>query len=78
VLQLYPFNSERKRMSTIVRHRDGNQRIYTKGASEIVLEYCTRYLNVRGPHMRHRGIGPVLTWTVWTWLSEKRRCRAHD
>jgi P-type Ca2+ transporter type 2C len=48
VLQLYPFNSERKRMSTIVRHRDGNQRIYTKGASEIVLEYCTRYLNKNG------------------------------
>ena len=45
--QLFPFSSERKRMSTIVKHRDGNMRMYTKGASEIVLDYCTKYLTVR-------------------------------
>lgn len=47
VEQLFPFSSERKRMSTIVKHRDGNMRMYTKGASEIVLDYCTKYLTVR-------------------------------
>ena len=57
---LYPFSSERKRMSTIVRHRDGKPRMYTKGASEIVLEYCTRYITVRLPHPAHSRCVPNL------------------
>jgi len=34
--QLYPFSSARKRMSTLVKSKDG-YRLYSKGASEIVL-----------------------------------------
>jgi magnesium-transporting ATPase (P-type) len=50
VEHLFPFSSEKKRMATIVRHRDGNLRLYTKGASEIVLDFCGRYVTVRA-HM---------------------------
>ena len=49
VEHLYPFSSEKKRSSTIVRHRKGNLRMYTKGASEIVLHFCKRYVSVTPP-----------------------------
>jgi len=39
-----PFSSARKRMSTIVKS-GAAYHIYTKGASEIVLNMCTHYLN---------------------------------
>ncbi|KAJ3214536.1 hypothetical protein HDU67_001506 [Dinochytrium kinnereticum] len=48
VVQIYPFSSERKRMSTIVkidRSAEGKgplYRIHVKGASEIVLQDCDR------------------------------------
>ncbi|KAI8854016.1 hypothetical protein BC829DRAFT_359858 [Chytridium lagenaria] len=46
VVQIYPFSSERKRMSTIVKiEREGQApiyRIHVKGASEIVLQDCDR------------------------------------
>ncbi len=35
-----PFDSERKLMSVVVRHADGEAVIYTKGAPEILLERC--------------------------------------
>eukprot|EP01111_Echinosteliopsis_oligospora_P001389 TRINITY_DN1211_c0_g1_i1.p1 TRINITY_DN1211_c0_g1~~TRINITY_DN1211_c0_g1_i1.p1 ORF type:complete len:1070 (+),score=352.31 TRINITY_DN1211_c0_g1_i1:121-3330(+) len=38
---LYPFSSEKKRMSTIVKLGPGQFRLFTKGASEIVLAKCT-------------------------------------
>jgi Ca2+-transporting ATPase len=44
VVQVYPFSSERKSMTTVVKRftMEGTPvvRIYTKGASEIVLKYC--------------------------------------
>lgn len=39
-LKLFPFNSARKRMSIVVPQEKGKSRIYTKGASEIVLDLC--------------------------------------
>jgi calcium-translocating P-type ATPase len=42
-LKLFPFNSGRKRMSIVVPHEAG-PRIYTKGASEIVLGLCESIL----------------------------------
>jgi Ca2+-transporting ATPase len=41
-----PFDSERKRMTTIHRSPDGSGlcHAYTKGAPELVLEHCTHYL----------------------------------
>jgi len=55
----FPFDSARKRMSTVLEFdADGDdqehfehgypKRIHTKGASEIVLQTCTHYLNDQG------------------------------
>ncbi|XP_028966499.1 plasma membrane calcium-transporting ATPase 2 [Galendromus occidentalis] len=42
--KVYTFNSVRKSMSTVVRLPNGGFRVYTKGASEIVLKKCTSIL----------------------------------
>ncbi|CAF3617423.1 unnamed protein product [Rotaria sp. Silwood1] len=39
LVKVYTFNSARKMMSTIIKHDDG-YRLYTKGASEMVLTKC--------------------------------------
>ena len=47
VLQVYPFSSERKSMSTAVKRPSNNgpvYRVYTKGASEIVLKFCSSFM----------------------------------
>ena len=51
----FPFDSARKRMSTVLELEDDvknehgyNKRIHCKGASEIVLGTCTHYLNEAG------------------------------
>ncbi|XP_075429899.1 plasma membrane calcium-transporting ATPase 2 isoform X5 [Ascaphus truei] len=46
--KVYTFNSVRKSMSTVVKLEDGSYRMYTKGASEIVLKKCSRILNDAG------------------------------
>jgi len=38
----FPFSSSRKRMSIIVKLDNGNYRLYTKGASEIILSLSTK------------------------------------
>jgi Ca2+ transporting ATPase len=43
----FPFNSTKKRMTTIVREASGAL-LYTKGASEVVLESCNRYVDRSG------------------------------
>ena len=43
----FQFDSARKRMSTIIKGPEG-ERIHIKGASEIVLESCTHYLDTNG------------------------------
>ncbi|XP_068703541.1 plasma membrane calcium-transporting ATPase 3-like isoform X3 [Montipora capricornis] len=40
-VKVYTFNSARKSMTTAVRLPDGGFRIYSKGASEIILSRCT-------------------------------------
>lgn len=40
----FPFNSEKKRMSTIIEHR-GKRLALLKGASEIVLASCSNWIN---------------------------------
>lgn len=44
----FQFDSSRKRMSTIINTPEGTKRIHIKGASEIVLESCTHYLDSNG------------------------------
>ncbi|KAI3654951.1 hypothetical protein MP228_000331 [Amoeboaphelidium protococcarum] len=44
VLQVYPFSSERKSMSTLIKVNDDTVRFYVKGASEIVLKYSDQVM----------------------------------
>ncbi|XP_072308776.1 plasma membrane calcium-transporting ATPase 2 isoform X2 [Eucyclogobius newberryi] len=46
--KVYTFNSVRKSMSTVIKLPDGNFRMYSKGASEIVLKKCNHILNEVG------------------------------
>uniref|UniRef100_A0A8C8C4Q6 Calcium-transporting ATPase n=1 Tax=Oncorhynchus tshawytscha TaxID=74940 RepID=A0A8C8C4Q6_ONCTS len=46
--KVYTFNSVRKSMSTVIKLPDGSFRMYSKGASEIVLKKCTKILNQEG------------------------------
>lgn len=49
----FQFTSKRKKMSTILEHIKDNEhgydkRVHMKGASEIVLGNCSRYLDIDG------------------------------
>ncbi|XP_074499466.1 plasma membrane calcium-transporting ATPase 2 isoform X3 [Sebastes fasciatus] len=46
--KVYTFNSVRKSMSTVVKLPDGSFRMYSKGASEIVLKKCSHILSEVG------------------------------
>ncbi|XP_028680148.1 plasma membrane calcium-transporting ATPase 2 isoform X7 [Erpetoichthys calabaricus] len=46
--KVYTFNSVRKSMSTVTKLPDGSFRMYSKGASEIILKKCSRILNAVG------------------------------
>ena len=47
-LQVYTFNSVRKSMSTVIKQPTGGYRLFTKGASEIVLKKCNYILGRDG------------------------------
>ncbi|KAM5221700.1 plasma membrane calcium-transporting ATPase 3 isoform 8-T8 [Ctenodactylus gundi] len=46
--KVYTFNSVRKSMSTVILMPDGGFRLFSKGASEILLKKCTNILNSNG------------------------------
>ncbi|RXM98520.1 Plasma membrane calcium-transporting ATPase 3 [Acipenser ruthenus] len=46
--KVYTFNSVRKSMSTVVCLPEGGFRLYSKGASEIILKKCSRILTASG------------------------------
>ncbi|XP_077780946.1 plasma membrane calcium-transporting ATPase 2 isoform X7 [Podarcis muralis] len=46
--KVYTFNSVRKSMSTVIKMPDESFRMYSKGASEIVLKKCSKILNSAG------------------------------
>uniref|UniRef100_A0A8C3AHX0 Calcium-transporting ATPase n=1 Tax=Cyclopterus lumpus TaxID=8103 RepID=A0A8C3AHX0_CYCLU len=46
--KVYTFNSSRKSMSTVLKNADGGYRMYSKGASEIVLRKCSSVLDAQG------------------------------
>ncbi|GAM26529.1 hypothetical protein SAMD00019534_097040 [Acytostelium subglobosum LB1] len=50
IQSLYPFSSARKRMGVLVKQDPATKtvRFYQKGASEIVLAQCTRYIDATG------------------------------
>ncbi|XP_070823830.1 plasma membrane calcium-transporting ATPase 3b isoform X1 [Chaetodon trifascialis] len=46
--KVYTFNSVRKSMSTVIKLPDGSFRLYSKGASEIMLKKCSYILDANG------------------------------
>ncbi|KAM9230047.1 plasma membrane calcium-transporting ATPase 1 [Dugong dugon] len=46
--KVYTFNSVRKSMSTVLKNSDGSFRIFSKGASEIILKKCFKILSTNG------------------------------
>ncbi|KAM5182452.1 plasma membrane calcium-transporting ATPase 4-like isoform 2-T3 [Mantella aurantiaca] len=48
LFKVYTFNSVRKSMSTVLGESGGIFRMYSKGASEIILRKCTKILDQRG------------------------------
>uniref|UniRef100_A0A8D1C9R1 Calcium-transporting ATPase n=1 Tax=Sus scrofa TaxID=9823 RepID=A0A8D1C9R1_PIG len=46
--KVYTFNSVRKSMSTVIEKPGGGYRMYSKGASEIILRKCNRILDKKG------------------------------
>ncbi|XP_061759074.1 plasma membrane calcium-transporting ATPase 3b isoform X2 [Nerophis ophidion] len=46
--KVYTFNSVRKSMSTVTKLPDGSFRLYSKGASEIMLKKCSYVLDANG------------------------------
>uniref|UniRef100_A0A671FQU8 Calcium-transporting ATPase n=1 Tax=Rhinolophus ferrumequinum TaxID=59479 RepID=A0A671FQU8_RHIFE len=46
--KVYTFNSVRKSMSTVIEKPGGGFRMYSKGASEIILRKCNRILDKKG------------------------------
>lgn len=50
VVQMIPFSSERKAMGVVIKVRDGQWRLYLKGASEILTKKCTRHVVVARPN----------------------------
>ncbi|KAJ3693453.1 hypothetical protein LUZ60_008933 [Juncus effusus] len=48
ILQVFPFNSEKKRGGVAVHVKDSEVHLHWKGAAEIVLSCCTSYLDSEG------------------------------
>ncbi|KAL5546366.1 hypothetical protein UlMin_006053 [Ulmus minor] len=48
ILEIEPFNSDRKRMSVLVGRPDGRTRAFCKGASEIMLRMCNKVVDSNG------------------------------
>uniref|UniRef100_A0ACB8F8H2 Uncharacterized protein n=1 Tax=Sphaerodactylus townsendi TaxID=933632 RepID=A0ACB8F8H2_9SAUR len=48
LFKVYTFNSVRKSMSTVLKNADGSFQMFTKGASEIILDKCCSILNSSG------------------------------
>jgi len=46
--RLFPFSSSRKRMTVLVKRAGEDVTMYHKGAAEIILNNCTKYLDVDG------------------------------
>ncbi|KAI3441010.1 Calcium-transporting ATPase [Psidium guajava] len=48
LIKVEPFNSTKKRMGVVLQLPEGGLRAHTKGASEIVLAACDKFLNTKG------------------------------
>jgi len=74
ILRSWPFSSKLKRMTTIVKGSNGNNKVYTKGASEVVLGLCQKYLKPDGTAVSIDGdTRDMLTNHINTWASQGLR-----
>uniref|UniRef100_A0A8C6PDI8 Calcium-transporting ATPase n=1 Tax=Nothobranchius furzeri TaxID=105023 RepID=A0A8C6PDI8_NOTFU len=48
LFKVYTFNSVRKSMSTVLKNSDGSYRMFSKGASEILLKKCCKIMTASG------------------------------
>ncbi|XP_062117819.1 putative calcium-transporting ATPase 11, plasma membrane-type [Humulus lupulus] len=48
ILKIEPFNSARKKMSVLVARPNGGKRAFCKGASEIILSMCNKFIGSNG------------------------------
>ena len=46
--RLFPFSSHRKRMTVLVNKGQSDWTLYHKGAAELILENCTKYIDIDG------------------------------
>lgn len=46
--KIFPFNSGKKRATAVIRRADGGTRVLVKGATELVLNDCTTYMQANG------------------------------
>ncbi|XP_071961469.1 plasma membrane calcium-transporting ATPase 1-like isoform X2 [Antedon mediterranea] len=47
-IHMYTFNSSRKSMSTVIPLETGGYRLYTKGASEVIMRKCVQIIDEQG------------------------------
>jgi magnesium-transporting ATPase (P-type) len=45
VIKTFPFTAVHKMMGTVFRDDSGSELVFVKGAPELLLPYCTNYLN---------------------------------
>lgn len=48
LVKVEPFNSEKKRMGVVLELPEGGRRAHTKGASEIILAACDKFIDSKG------------------------------
>lgn len=73
--KVYTFNSVRKSMSTVLKNSDGSYRMFSKGASEILLKKCCKILTSNGDakHFRPTDRDDMVTQVIEPMASEGLR-----
>ena len=44
-LKVFPYNSENKKMATVYQDDKGRLLVFLKGAPELILPFCTKFIN---------------------------------
>ncbi|XP_066504926.1 plasma membrane calcium-transporting ATPase 4 isoform X2 [Hoplias malabaricus] len=75
LFKVYTFNSVRKSMSTVLKNYDGSYRMFSKGASEILLKKCCKILTASGEpkFFKHRDRDDVMKMVIEPMASEGLR-----
>ncbi|XP_020252745.1 calcium-transporting ATPase 1, plasma membrane-type-like [Asparagus officinalis] len=74
LIKVEPFNSTKKRMGVVLQLEDGRYRAHTKGASEIILASCDKFLNPEGQVVPlDEGATKHLSYTIESFAKEALR-----